>query len=55
MRGLLRPIATMLPIAAFVLHAGAAIAAEPTLGIHIHSDVAMVQVLISPGKARKSD
>ena len=31
--------------------AGAALAAEPMLGIHIHSDKAMFQVLISPGKA----
>jgi copper transport protein len=50
-RGLLRLIATVLSTAAPALHAGAVIAAEPTLGIHIHSDVAMVQVLISPGKA----
>ncbi len=33
------------------LAAGAALAAEPMLGIHIHSDQAMFQVLISPGKA----
>ena len=51
MRGRLRPIATVLPIAALALHAGAAFAAEPPLGIHIHSDIAMFQVLISPGKA----
>ncbi|WP_024518725.1 hypothetical protein [Bradyrhizobium sp. Tv2a-2] len=50
MRGLPRLIATVLPIAALALHAGATHAAEPTLGIHIHSDMAMFQVLISPGK-----
>jgi copper transport protein len=36
---------------ALARHAGAALAAEPALGIHIHSDKAMFQVLISPGKA----
>ena len=36
---------------ALALRAGAAPAAEPMLGIHIHSDKAMFQVLISPGKA----
>jgi copper transport protein len=36
---------------ALALRAGAAPAAEPTLGIHIHSDKAMFQVLILPGKA----
>jgi copper transport protein len=36
---------------ALALPAGAALAAEPVLGIHIHSDKAMFQVLISPGKA----
>jgi len=36
---------------ALALHAGAALAAESMLGIHIHSDKAMFQVLISPGKA----
>ena len=50
MRRPLRLIA-MLPTAALALHAGAALAAEPVLGIHIHSDKAMFQVLISPGKA----
>jgi copper transport protein len=38
-------------LTALALHAGAALAAEPMLGIHIHSDTAMFQVLISPGKA----
>jgi copper transport protein len=36
---------------ALALRAGAALATEPMLGIHIHSDKAMFQVLISPGKA----
>lgn len=40
-----------LSITALALHAGAAPAAEPMLGLHIHSDKAMFQVLISPGKA----
>jgi copper transport protein len=35
---------------ALALQAGAALATEPVLGIHIHSDKAMFQVLISPGK-----
>jgi len=38
-------------LAALALHMGAAPGAEPILGIHIHSDAAMFQVLISPGKA----
>jgi len=49
-----RPLArlsTLLLTAALALPAGAALAAEPMLGIHIHSDIAMFQVLISPGKA----
>ena len=47
----MRPIAILLPTAALTLHVGAAVAAEPVLGIHIHSEKAMFQVLISPGKA----
>ncbi len=43
-------LAALLLTAALALHAGAAVAAEPVLGIHIHSDKAMFQVLISPGK-----
>ena len=38
-------------LAAPALLAGAAVAAEPVLGIHIHSDKAMFQVLISPPRA----
>ena len=40
-----------LMLAALALPAGAALSAEPMLGLHIHSDEAMFQVLISPGKA----
>ena len=50
MRQLAR-LAALSLTAALALHAGAAVAAEPVLGIHIHSDNAMFQVLISPGKA----
>ena len=49
MRQLAR-LAALSLTAALALHAGAAVAAEPVLGIHIHSDNAMFQVLISPGK-----
>jgi len=44
-------LAALLLMAALALPAGAALAAEPMLGIHIHSDKAMFQVLISPGRA----
>ena len=50
MRRKLRRFAWLLT-AALAFPAGAALAAEPPLGIHIHSDKAMFQVLISPGKA----
>jgi copper transport protein len=43
-------LAALLPIAALALQADAAVAAERVIGIHIHSDKAMFQVLISPGK-----
>jgi copper transport protein len=48
-RPVLRP-RTLLLAAALALHAGAVLAAEPMLGLHIHSDKAMFQVLISPGR-----
>ncbi|GEM_PF-2005356 len=50
MRSPLRPLGPLLATA-LALHAGAALATEPMLGIHIHSDKAMFQVLISPGQA----
>ena len=47
----MRRLAALLLTSALALRAGAGLAAEPVLGIHIHSDEAMFQVLISPGKA----
>jgi len=43
--------AALLLTVALAISTGAALAVEPPLGIHIHSDQAMFQVLISPGKA----
>lgn len=51
MRRPLRRLRASLIGAALAFHASAGFAAEPVLGIHIHSDKAMFQVLISPGKA----
>ena len=50
MRRPARPFVLLLTAALATL-ARAALAAEPPLGIHIHSDKAMFQVLISPAKA----
>ena len=47
----MRRRAALLLTVALAISTGAALAAEPPLGIHIHSDQAMFQVLISPGKA----
>ncbi len=47
----MRRVGAVLLTTALALGAGAAAATEPMLGIHIHGDKAMFQVLISPGKA----
>jgi len=50
----LRRRAALLLTAALATSASAALAAEP-LGIHIHSDKAMFQVLVSPGRVGSDD
>ena len=47
----MRRRAALLLTVALAISTGAAFATEPPLGIHIHGDQAMFQVLISPGKA----
>ena len=47
----MRPSYSLLLAAALAFSAGVGRAADAPLGIHIHSDKAMFQVLISPAKA----
>ena len=42
-------------LVAFMILPGAGLAASTPLAVHIHSDKAMFQVLISPGKAGSDD
>ena len=53
MRRLIRPVplGRLLLVAALATSAGVGRAADAPLGVHIHSDKAMFQVLISPAKA----
>ena len=51
----MRRFGHLLPTAVLATYASAAVPTEAPLGIHIHSDKAMFQVLISPGKVGSDD